>query len=98
MNRSIQAEGAYGGIKWNRAYTRARRIGLDGLILEISMICCGFNLQKSDFSEKIILKFNPEDKKTTEAHFSGEPRFFRIVFLQPLCKLVELFRRRTPTQ
>ena len=46
MNRSIQAEGAYGGIKWNRSYTRARRRGLKGLILEISMICCGFNLHK----------------------------------------------------
>ena len=46
MNRSIQAEGAYGSIKWNRAYTRARRRGLDGLMLEISMICCGFNLHK----------------------------------------------------
>ena len=46
MNRSIQAEGAYGGIKWNRAYTRARRRGLNGLLLEISMICCGFNLHK----------------------------------------------------
>ena len=46
MNRSIQAEGAYGSIKWNRAYTRARRRGLKGLILEISMIFCGFNLHK----------------------------------------------------
>lgn len=46
MNRSIQAEGAYGLIKWNRAYTRARRRGLKGLILEISMISCGFNLHK----------------------------------------------------
>ena len=46
MNRSIQAEGAYGSIKWNRAYTRARRRGLDGLKLEISMIACGFNLHK----------------------------------------------------
>ena len=31
MNRSIQAEGAYGTIKWNRAYTRARRRGIKGL-------------------------------------------------------------------
>ena len=46
MNRSIQAEGAYGGIKWNRGYTRARRRGLEGLVLEISMICCGYNLHK----------------------------------------------------
>lgn len=46
MNRSIQAEGAFGSIKWNRAYTRARRRGLKGVILEISMISCGFNLHK----------------------------------------------------
>lgn len=46
MNRSIQAEGAFGTIKWNRAYTRARRRGLKGLIFEISMISCGFNLHK----------------------------------------------------
>lgn len=46
MNRSIQAEGAYGTIKWNRAYTRARRRGLNGIIFEITMISCGFNLHK----------------------------------------------------
>ena len=46
MNRSIQAEGAFGGIKWNRSYTRARRRGLDGLLLETALISCGFNLHK----------------------------------------------------
>ena len=46
MNRSIQAEGAFGGIKWNRSYTRARRRGLDGLFLETVLISCGFNLHK----------------------------------------------------
>ena len=46
MNRSIQAEGAFGGIKWNRSYTRARRRGLDGLIFETALISCGFNLHK----------------------------------------------------
>ena len=46
MNRSIQAEGAFGTIKWNRAYTRAKRRGLKGINLEILMICCGFNLHK----------------------------------------------------
>ena len=46
MNRSIQAEGAFGGIKWNRLYTRARRRGVKSLILEIGMISCGFNLHK----------------------------------------------------
>ena len=46
MNRSIQAEGAFGTIKWNRAYTRARRRGSDRLLLVISMISCGFTLHK----------------------------------------------------
>ena len=46
MNRSIQAEGAFGIIKWNRTYTRAKRRGLKGINLEILMICCGFNLHK----------------------------------------------------
>ncbi len=46
MNRSIQAEGAFGGIKWNRSYTRARRRGLDRLLLETALISCGFNLHK----------------------------------------------------
>ncbi len=46
MNRSIQAEGAFGTIKWNRSYTRARRRGIEGLIFEITLISCGFNLHK----------------------------------------------------
>ena len=45
-NRAVQAEGAFGSIKWNRAYTRARRRGIQGLLLEIAMISCGFNLHK----------------------------------------------------
>ena len=46
MNRSIQAEGAFGTIKWNRDYKRARRKGLKGVIFELSLISCGFNLHK----------------------------------------------------
>lgn len=46
MNRSIQAEGAFGSIKWNHAYTRARRRGLEGLLLETGLISIGFNRHK----------------------------------------------------
>ena len=46
VNRSVQAEGAFGGIKWNRSYTRARKRGLDGMLLETALISCGFNLHK----------------------------------------------------
>lgn len=50
MNRSIQAEGVFGVVKWNRAYSRARRRGLKGMILEIGLIFCGFNLHKYHLS------------------------------------------------
>ena len=46
MNRSIQAEGAFGAIKWNKSYQRIHRRGLKSVTLEISMISCGFNLHK----------------------------------------------------
>ena len=46
MNRSIQAEGVFGGIKWNREYKRLRRRGMEGVILELGLISCGFNLHK----------------------------------------------------
>ena len=46
MNRSIQAEGVFGIMKWNRSYTRAFRRGLEYVILEFTMISCGFNLYK----------------------------------------------------
>lgn len=46
VNRSIQAEGAFGTIKWNHAYTRARRRGLEGLLLETALISYSFNLHK----------------------------------------------------
>ena len=46
MNRSIQSEGTFGTIKWNRSYIRARRRGLKSLFLEFGMISCGFNPHK----------------------------------------------------
>lgn len=55
MNRSIQAEGAYGIIKWNRDYRRVRRRGLKAVIFEFSLICCGFNLYKYHLKKKKAL-------------------------------------------
>ena len=46
MNRSIQAEGTFGSLKWNRGYRRLRRRGIEGVILELGLISCGFNLYK----------------------------------------------------
>lgn len=46
INRSIQAEGTFGSIKWNRSYKRTRRRGLDTIILEFTLVSVGFNLYK----------------------------------------------------
>ena len=46
MNRSIQAEGTFGIIKWDRSYKRLFRRGQEAVILELSLISCGFNLMK----------------------------------------------------
>lgn len=46
MNRSIQAEGVFGIIKWNKSYKRLFRRGRKNAILELTLISCGFNLYK----------------------------------------------------
>ena len=55
MNRSIQAEGVFGEIKWNRGYNRLHRRGIEGVILELGLISCGFNLHKYH-TKKIALQ------------------------------------------
>ena len=45
-NRSVQAEGTFGSIKWNRSYKRAKRRGIESIILEFTLISIGFNLYK----------------------------------------------------
>ena len=46
MNRSIQAEGTFGILKWDRSYKRLFRRGEKNVILELTLISCGFNLYK----------------------------------------------------
>jgi len=46
MNRSIQSEGTFGIIKWNRSYKRLFRRGKENVILELTLISCGYNLYK----------------------------------------------------
>ena len=45
-NRSIQAEGVFGAIKQDMAYTRLRRTSLPKAELEIMLMCLGFNIRK----------------------------------------------------
>jgi len=46
MNRSIQAEGTFGVMKWDKSYKRAFRKGIESIILEFTLISCGLNLYK----------------------------------------------------
>ncbi len=46
MNRSIQVEGTFGVIKYDRLYKRIVRKGLKAVKLEIFMVSMGFNLMK----------------------------------------------------
>ncbi len=46
MNRSIQAEGTFGVIKWDKSYKRLYRRGENNVNLELTLISCGYNLYK----------------------------------------------------
>ena len=46
MNRSIQAEGAFGIIKQDRQYRRIVRRGLDPVMMELFLVSIGYNLYK----------------------------------------------------
>ena len=46
MNRSIQSEGTLGIIKWNSSYKRLFRRGINNVILELTLISCGYHLYK----------------------------------------------------
>ena len=43
MNRSIQSEGTFGVIKWDRSY---KRLFMENVNLELTLIACAFNLYK----------------------------------------------------
>lgn len=46
VNRSSQVEGAFGVIKQDMDYERARRRGLENVSLEFMLICLGYNIRK----------------------------------------------------
>ena len=56
MNRSIQAEGTFGIIKYDKSYKRLRGKGLKSVILEFYLVACGFNLYKYHNKSKRIQK------------------------------------------
>lgn len=58
MNRSIQAEGTFGILKYDRNYKRIVRRGIDSVKLEVFLVSIGHNLYKY---------FRKQQKKTQAA-------------------------------
>ena len=58
MNRSIEAEGTFGIMKWDRTYKRVFRRGLKNVKLEFLLLACGFNLYKyhNSITKTAVLK------------------------------------------
>lgn len=81
MNRSIQAECTLGGIKWNKGYKRLRRRGIEGVILELGLISCGFNLYK--FHLKRLTAQKAAQKSTEDPHCWNPPLFESCFFYCP---------------
>ena len=52
MNRSIQAEGTFGIIKYDRWYKRIVRRGLESVRLELFLVSIGHNLYKFHNKQK----------------------------------------------
>ena len=46
VNRSSQVEGAFGVIKQDMDYDRARRRGMENVSLEFMLTCLGYNIRK----------------------------------------------------
>lgn len=46
MNRSIQAEGTFGILKYDRSYKRIVRRGINSVKLEVFLVSIGHNLYK----------------------------------------------------
>ena len=46
MNRSIQAEGTFGILKWDKSYKRLLRRGEKTVIVERTLLSCDFNIYK----------------------------------------------------
>lgn len=62
MNRSIQAEDTFGVLKWDRLYKSLFHRGKQNVILEFTLISCGFNLYK--YHNKKHQKIKPSNART----------------------------------
>ena len=84
MNRSIQAEGAFGGIKWNKGYKRLRRRGIEGVILELGLISCGFNLYKYHLRKLTMAKSGVKSLKYIEKNPQEIHNFLEVWLVRSL--------------
>ena len=72
VNRSSQVEGAFGVIKQDMDYERARRRGLENVSLEFMLTCLGYNIRKLflliDGKSKMDYWKAPDDLKAETIH------------------------------
>ncbi len=87
-NRSIQSEGTFGVLKWDKSYKRLFRRGEKKVILELTLISCGFNLYKYHYKKA------PKSAFTEIGAFLSET-FFTTPFV---LLLGEIFLRRRQHQ
>ena len=77
MNRSIQSEGTFGVLKWDKSYKRLFRRGEKNVILELTLISSGFNLYKYLYCEEHgmekYMKFTMYKKETTDKKYHENP-------------------------
>ncbi len=57
QNRSIQAEGTFTNIKQDFEYVRLRRRGESGVVVDLGLVCIGYNLRKYH-NQKVATKMN----------------------------------------
>jgi len=75
VNRSIQVEGTFGDLKQNLGYVRFRRRGLNGVLVEIMMMCLAINIRKL-FT---IYKKEKIDSLYWKASDDTKPEEFKII-------------------
>ncbi len=83
LNRNIQAEGTSGILKWDKSYKRSFRRGKKNIILELTLISCGFNLYK----------YHIKKQRISRTDICQDWRFFiRDLFYSPFSVLIFFFQ------
>ena len=93
VNRSIQVEGSFGGIKQDMEYMRFRRTSKEKADLEIMLTCLGFNLRK--YMRHILKK---TEFKTWKAPAGTVPETFKRPSAKRLANRIRKARAKSKNE